>query len=536
MGSLSSFTRYLEGKLSLLLVVLCGAIATALVVPLGWLVIEATTIDTNRAIELLFRDQTRQILVNSLLLMTSVTALCVLLGVPLAYLTVRTNLPFRRFWSVMLALPLVVPSYVGAFAFVSAFGPRGEFHSLLSPLGIDRIPEIYGLPGTVLVISLYTYPYVYLTTRASLISFDTRLTDAARTLNQSRFASFRRVTLPQIRPGIAAGALLAALYAVSDFGTPAIMQYPVFTWQIYVENRLFNRNYAALLSLQLLVIVLAVLVIEWYVRPGETSGGSEGAETDRQRHRLGAWRWPVTLFPAAVTTVGLAIPIWILVTWWQRADAGGYRAGELAFEWGYAFNTVVVAVAAAVVAALVALPIAYYAASTDSPLATIFERVTYIGFAVPGIVLALAFVAFGTGFLTNLYQTIPFLISAYVVRFVPQAVGSARTSILQVDQQLVEAGRTLGESSLGAFRRITLPLVRPGIVVGAALVFLTTMKELPVTLVLRPSGFETFATQIWRAQDAAVYQYAAIPAILLLFISGISMLILLSQERGAKGL
>jgi iron(III) transport system permease protein len=145
-------------------------------------------------------------------------------------------------------------------------------------------------------------------------------------------------------------------------------------------------------------------------------------------------------------------------------------------------------------------------------------------------------VYFGAGYLPWIYQTIPLLVFAYVVRFLPQAVGSTRTSILQVDPRLVEAGRTLGESPLGAFRRITFPLTRSGIVAGAALVFLTTMKELPVTLILRPSGFETVVTQIWRAQKNALYQYAAVPALLLLVISGLSMVVLLSQEGTEGGL
>lgn len=506
-----------------------------MVFPLAWLFLEVATIDADRAFDLVFRSQTQDVVVNSLLMTGGVTLFSILLGVPLAYLTVRTDLPFRRFWSVMLALPLVVPSYVGAFAFVSAFGPFGEFHDLLQPLGIERIPEIYGLEGSVLVITLYTYPYVYLTTRAALLSFDTHLTDAARTLNHSRLGAFRRVTLPQIRPGIAAGALLAALYAISDFGTPAIMQYPVFTRQIYVENNAFNPEYAALLSMQLLLLVVLVLTLEWWIRPDRSRGG--GGETgagDIQRHHLGRWRWPVTALPVAVTTVALVVPVWILLQWLQAAGSG-YRE-DLAFEWGYALNSVGVAVPAAVLAAVVALPIAYYASTSDSRLSVVFERITYVGFAVPGIVLALALVYFGAGYANWIYQTIPLLVFAYLVRFLPQAVGSARTSMLQVDPTLMEAARTLGESSLGAFRRVTLPLVRPGIIAGAALVFLTTMKELPVTLILRPTGFETIVTSIWHAQEAALYQYAAVPAILLLVISGFSMVVLLSQEGGQGGL
>jgi iron(III) transport system permease protein len=516
------------GRPPLGLTLVSGAIAAAMVFPLLWLFVKAAGVDIGRARELTFRAETLDILTNSLLLMGLVTAFSILLGVPLAYLTVRTDLPFRRFWTVAVALPLVIPSYVGAFALVSAFGPNGEFESLFAPLGIDSVPEIYGLPGATLAITLYTYPYVYLTTRAALVSLDDQLVEAARTLNHGRLGAFRRVTLPQVRPAVAAGALLAALYALSDFGTPAIMRLPVFTRQIYVENRSFGRDYAALLSLQLLAVVLVVLALEWRVRSSRSVSGDAPSDRD-SRVELGVWRWPAMLLPATVATAALVVPVWILTLWLRRAG-DTYRPNE-AFEWVQAVNSVSVAAAAAVTAALLAIPVAYFAANHESRLALVFERATYVGFAVPGVVLGLALVYFGSGYIPGIYQTLPLLVFAYVVRFLPQAVGATRTSLLQVDPHLVEAGRVLGESSLGAFRRVTLPLVRSGIVAGAALVFLTTMKELPATIILRPTGFETIVTQIWRAQRSNLYQHAAIPALLLILVSGLSMVVLLAQER-----
>ncbi|OYR73483.1 iron ABC transporter permease, partial [Halorubrum sp. E3] len=406
-----------DDRLPVGLTLLSAAIAGTLVFPLAWLVIRAVTVERSRAMELLFSAGTAEILVNSLLLMGGVTAFSILVGVPLAYLTARTDLPFRRFWSIAVALPLVVPSYVGAFSFVSAFVPSGEFHDLLAPLGIERLPDIYGLPGAILVISLYTYPYVYLTTRAALLSFDTTLLEAARTLNHGRLAAFRRVTLPTIRPAIAAGSLLAALYAVSDFGTPTIMRLPVFTRQIYVEYNSFGSDYAALLSLQLLAVVLVVLALERLVQSDGSAHGDDAGHTDRLVG-LGRWRWPATLLPASVSAVALVVPLWILYLWLVRTDTG--RRPSMAFEWVQALNSVSVAAAAAVVAALAALPVAYFAANHDTPLSTLFERATYVGFAVPGIVLALALVYFGSGYAPWIYQTLPLLIFAYVVRFLPQ--------------------------------------------------------------------------------------------------------------------
>ena len=186
-----------------------------------------------------------------------------------------------------------------------------------------------------------------------------------------------------------------------------------------------------------------------------------------------------------------------------------------------------------------ALPVAYLSARYDSRLGSLFERATYVGYAVPGIVIGLALVFFGAnygsvevvGLEVGVYQTLPILVFAYVVRFMPQAVGSIRSSALQVNPRLTEAARTLGEGRLAAFRRVTLPLIAPGIVAGAALVFLTTMKELPATLLLRPTGFETLVTRIFDARSAGYYGRVAIPALLLLVVSGLSMVVILRQEE-----
>ncbi|MFW6448187.1 MAG: ABC transporter permease [Halobacteriota archaeon] len=514
------------------LTLLAGAIAVAVVSPLVWLVLAASSVEPSRAVELLVRDSTREVLVNSLLLTVAVTAGGVVIGVPLAVLTTLTDLPYRRLFTVLVALPLVVPSYVGAFALVSAFGPRGRFQDLLEPLGVEELPSIYGLRGAIVVITLYTYPYVFLTTRAALIGFDERLLDAARSLNYGQLRAIWRIALPQVRPAIAAGALLAALYALSDFGTPAIMRSSVFTREIYLELKSFGHDYAAILSFELLALVVLILILERAVRPS----GGRGSEVRRAAGRpisLGRWRWPATIAPLVVVAVALGIPLWILLAW--LVDPGTARRSSLAFQWSFAMNSVVVAAVAAVVAAAAAVPVAYLAHRHRGLLPDLFERATYLGFAVPGIVLGFALVYLGANVAPWVYPTLALLTFAYVVRFLPQAVSALGGSAVQVDSRLIEAAGTLGAGRLRVFRRVTLPMLAPGVIAGAALVFLTTMKELPITLLLRPRGFETIVTQIWRAQAQGFYQYAAIPALILVGISGLSMLVLLAQEgRGER--
>ncbi|AGB30670.1 binding-protein-dependent transport systems inner membrane component [Natrinema pellirubrum DSM 15624] len=510
------------------LTLLAAAIAAVLVLPLLWLVVDAAGLGT-RAFELAVDSQTIDVLIRSVALVTIVTGASVLIGVPLAVLTVQGEIPFPRFWTVLIALPLAVPSYLGAFAFVSAFGPQGELVGFLEPLGVDALPSVYGFTGAAFVLTLYTYPYVFLTTRASLLSMDGSLVEAARTLNSGRWEAFRRITLPQILPGIAAGALLVALYALADFGTPNIMRVEVFTQFIYARYNAFARDYAALLSLQLLTVTVIILAIESRIGADDSGAYESGGDRGTADLELGAWRYPALLLPIAIALLAIGLPIAIF-TMWLNTGGPGYQLGRLTFDWEYGFNSAYVALLAALVSVLVALPIAIGSATSDSRVAALADRAPYIGYATPGIVLAIALLSFSLDVLPSIYKTVPLLVFAYVVRFMPQAIGSIRTSTLQVDQKLVEAARTLGRSRLNAFRSVTLPLILPGVAAGAALVFLTTMKELPATLMLRPLGFETLVTYIWRVEEAGLYGQAAVPALVLVAISGLSMAVMLAQE------
>ncbi|MEF8785432.1 MAG: iron ABC transporter permease [Haloarculaceae archaeon] len=512
-----------------LLVVVATLVALVLLSPVVWIILEAQSVGTERAISMIFSAKTGEIVVNSLLLTAAVTAGSILVGVPLAILTVQTDLPFRRFWTIVSALPLVIPSYIGAFAFVSAFGPRGVLQNILAPLGIQELPAIYGLFGATLVLTLFTYPYVYLTTRASLLSFDGTVVEAAQTLNHSRWQAFRRVTLPQIKPGIAAGSLLVALYTLSDFGTPQIMRYDVFTRMIYVWYNNFFLGRAALLSLLLLVITVGILVWE-----SRINASREGAHVSSGSRRpgmieLGRWKWPALAFCFSIAFLGLAVPIGILFMWLRRPSPG-YAEGGFQFEMSFVANSVSVSAAAAVGAVLVGLPLAYLSARSDSKLGSLPERASYIGYAMPGVVVGLSLIFLGLRYVNVLYGTVFILIFAYIVRFIPQAVGTMESSILQVDPKHVEAARSMGDGSLRSFRRVVFPQIAPGVIAGGALVFLTTMKELPATLLLRPLGGETIVTYIWQVQEAAYYGQAAVPALILVGVSALSMLIILRQE------
>ena len=500
-------------------------------IPLAYLVLR--TLGAGAEIpELLFRFRNLEILLRSVLLAVAVTGASVAIAVPLAWLTLRTDLPFRGMWTVVTALPLVVPSYVAGFLVVVVLGPKGMLQGWLEPLGVERLPEIYGFPGAAITLTLLSYPYVLLPVRAALRNIDPSLEETSRILGRSAWATFFRVTLPLLRPAIAAGALLVALYTLSDFGAVSLLQYETFTWAIYIQYGYFARDLAAALSLVLVAIALSILVLEASARGrANYHRSSVGAARPAAIVRLRWWRWPALALCSAIVFLSLVMPMSVLGYWVVRGVSAG---SPLLALWGEAGNSLYVSGLAALVTILAAVPIATLTVRYPGKLSSVLERFTYIGFALPGIVVALALVFFGVRIATPLYQTLGILIFAYMVLFLPTAVGAVRSSLLQIDPALEEAARSLGRSPFRAILAVTVPLIRPGILAGAALAFLLTMKELPATLILSPIGFKTLATSVWGAADEGFFAQAAAGGLLLVLASSVPMafLILRGERRG----
>ena len=507
-------------------------IALAMLLPMAYLIFRAAGVGLTEAINLLARTRTVRILWNSFLLVFGVTTLSTLLALPFAWLTERTDLPGRRIWTVLAMMPLVVPSYVGGFALIAMFGPRGLLQELLSPFGVERLPSIYGFTGALWVLTLLTYPYLYMSIRAALHRFDPSLEEAARSLGDSGWQTFLRITLPNLRPAITAGGLLVALYTLSDFGAVSLLRFNSFTRAIFVQYlSSFDRSLASLLSLALIVFTIILLLLERNSRgrgrPRYYRSGA-GAVPSRNRIELANWRVPALIYCGAVVMAALVMPTGVITFWLLRGLASGE---SLVPVWTATVNSFRAGAMAAVAAAALGLPVAYAAVRLRGRLMSLAARAVYIGYGLPGIVIALSLVFFGANFAPGIYQTMWMLVFAYVVRFLPQAMGAMQISLLQMNPRLEEAGRSLGLGNRAVFRRITAPIVRPGVLAGMALVFLTTVKELPATLLLSPTGFSTLATQIWSATDEAFFTKAAAPALMLLAMSAFSIFLVLMQEE-----
>lgn len=523
---LSARRREAAGRAPLWIVLPALLVTLLALVPLLYLVLRAAAAGS-AAWDTLFRVKTAAVVSNSLILAVAVAASTMLIAVPLAWLTSRSDLPGRAFWSTAAALPLVIPSYIGAVVVVAAFGPRGTLQELLAPFGVERLPSLYGFTGSWLVLTLFTYPYVYLTVRAALRGLDPSLEEAARCLGYGPWRTFFAVTLPQLRPAAAAGGLLTALYALGDFGVPTLLRYDAFTRAMYVQYRsAMDRGSAAMLALLLVAVSVTVLVIETRAR-GAGSLHRLGSGVGRRARpvRLGRGTIPALLFCATIVGLALVLPVAVLAVWLLRSLLAGGDLSGLAVA---TVHSLTLGFWTALTATVCALPIAILAVRYPRSRARLSERLVYLGYALPGLVIALAFVAIGAS--TPLYQTVAMLVAACVIRFLPEAVASARAALVQVSPRLEEAARGLGRTQAGAVTSVTIPLARSGILAGAALVMLTTMKELPATLLLSPAGWNTLAVEVWTAANDAAYGQAAAPALILIVAAALPMFFLAPRD------
>lgn len=490
-------------------------IALAMMMPVAYVLVRALSADAQKWTRLL--DERIPVLLWNTVSLAAVVALCAgSIGVILAWLVYRTDLPFRRQWRWMLALPLAVPPYVGAMAYVIVFGPRGWAYDVFGSSPID----MYSFAGAAFVLTAFTYPYVFLITGAALSRMGRAHEEVARSLGLGQLTLLRRVTLPMVRPALGAGIVLVVLYVISDFGAVAMLRFTTFTAAIYYQMGGFDTESAAILSTVLIALTVAVLFIESRSRARQRfyqSGGVPGAP---QVIQLGTMRWAALTFAALVLIASFLLPIGVMA-YWARV---GIAQGELGAEFvQYALNTLQVAGIAAVAGMVLAIPVAYLRSRHPAPASAVAERLAYSGYALPGVIVALGMIFFALRVFPAIYNTMFVLALAYVVRFMPQAMQSTGASLAQISPRIDDAARIAGLGPFGVMSKVISRLARPGILAGGALVFVSSAKELPATLLLRPVGFDTLAVRVWVEAAESQYYLAAPAALLLVLISALPL-------------
>jgi len=379
-------------------------------------------------------------------------------------------------------------------------------------------------------VTLSYFPLVCLPTAAALRGLDPGLEETAYSLGLGRWRAFRRVVLPQLRPALLGGCLLVALHLLAEFGALQMLRYPTFTTAIYDQYRAtFNGPGATMLAGVLVLLCLALLLAELRLRGRRgyaRSGG--GAARPARPVALGALTVPALAGLAVLVGLALVVPLASLGYWMAAGTSATLDWAALATTTG---TTLALAAAAAAVTTAMALPTGWLAVRARSRTATLLERSTYLGSSVPGIVVALALVTLSVRATPWLYQTVPVLLAAYAILFLPRAIVTVRSAVEQTTPLYDDVAASLGSSAPDRFRRITLPLLAPGIGAGAALVFLAVVTELTATLLLAPTGTTTLATAFWSASSALEYGAAAPYAVVMVLLSAPATVLLSRDAR-----
>lgn len=482
-------------------------------IPLTYLAIRASENGLAAFMNILFRPRTFFTLATSLALSLVVAFGSLLLGVSMALILGKTNTPFRKLLLTLMPLPLAIPSYVIAYSYL-----------VINPF-------LNGFWISALILILATFPFVAIPTYALIRRININQEEVARTLGLTPVAVLIKVIWPQVRIASFAGALLSALYALSEFGTVAFMRLDTFTRVIYTTYRAsFDRSGAASLGLMLLVVSLFVIFLERRFR-GTAVPNSAISKTGGVL-KIDGWRYLTFTFVLTIYFLTLFLPGYILIS---RTFSVGV-AVDLSEIIARTANTALVAFLGATIALLLAIPVGVMSARFNSRFASILEKGLFITHALPGVVVGLALVAIGARYLPSLYQTIYLLAFAYALLFIANSLGTVRSNLEKIPIRLDEVSRSLGQTFGQTFKRVILPIATPGIFSGWLLVFVTAMKELPATLMLKPTGFETLSTSLWTATSISQFAQAAPFALALVLVASIPSYLLNRPNLAEKDL
>ncbi len=486
-----------------------------------------------------------ELLFNTLWLVLGVPIGTLLLGVSLAWLTATCAFPGRRIFSWALLLPMAMPAYVLAFVFIGLFDSSGvvptQLRSWFGP-GLS-LPEIRSVGGVIVVLSLSLFPYVYLLARNAFLTQGMRAMEAAQSLGCNRWQGFFRVALPMARPWIAGGVLLVLMETLADFGTVSTFNYDTFTTAIYkMWFGFFSLEGAAQLSSFLVLIALVLLVAEQSQRRRRryTPGGRSGQTGDRLV--LSGWhRWLACGYCTLILAVSFLLPVAQLTIW--TTESFGEEFDERYYAW--LGHSLLLGLLAALLVAAVALALAYARRRHRDPLTKWLVWFSGLGYALPGSVLAVG-IFIPLARLDNLLidavghwlgwspdaifkDTVAIMLLAYLIRFLAVGHKAIDSAMQRIRPSIDEAARLLGTGGLTLLRKIHLPIVSGGLATALTLVFVDVMKEMPITLMTRPFGWDTLAVKIFELTSEGEWERAAVPA-LFLVAAGLLPIMLLIRK------
>ncbi|NIR60903.1 MAG: iron ABC transporter permease [Gammaproteobacteria bacterium] len=474
-----------------------------------------------------------RLLWNTLSLAVLVAAGSLALGVSAAWLVARREFPGRALAVWLMVLPLAVPTYVFAYIYTRLLAHGGWLAGVWHWVFGDRpVPDLHNLGGAALVLTLASFSYVFLLARAALMRSNRTIEEAARIQGAAPPEVFRRVTMPLLRPAVAAGLAVVVLHVLSDFGAVSMLRVQTFTLSIYLQmSGRFDYQGAAGLSLVLVALSLIFLVTERVFRSRQRyyAGDTQERRVEPRRARglelALIWAWL-----GLIVVLAFLLPLAWMATWtWKTGLA---NTAALRF-WEYVGNSLAVAAAAATFALAAGLPVAFYHARHGSRASHALIQLASVGFVLPGPVIALGVLTFVLDAAPLLYGGLSALVMALVVRFLPLSVQSQDAALAQLTPSVEEAGRVLGAGPAENLRRVVLPTIRGGLVSAWVLVFIDALKELPATLLLRPPGFDTLPVRIWIEASEEMLELAAPASLALVAATLPALWILMRSEASA---
>ncbi|WP_447722728.1 ABC transporter permease [Edwardsiella tarda] len=492
---------------------------------------------------------------NTLLLLLGVALLAGAIGVGCAWAVSAFQFPGRRLLTWGLLLPLAMPTYIVAFSWLDLLHPIGPLQSALRLLlGYDsprqfRLPDIRSVGGAIVLFSLVLYPYVYLTMRAMFISQPAHLLEAARTLGENGRTTFWRVVLPLARPALAVGISLALLETLNDLGASEFLGVQTLTVAVYTTW--ITRSdiaAAAQIACMMLGFIFLLLTLEMYGRRRQRYAG-RGLRTLQPQPLHGARAWLLTAVTALPLLLGFVVPLVHLIGQSiKRLESQTLPSGELLSALS---NTLILALSVTLLAVVISLALAWYAriralAPASSPLRRLSLRLASLGYAVPGTILAIGFMPpalYADRWLAGVLEIrgLPLfscgllLVLCCTLRFQTITLGALDAGLARIPPSLEQAARSLGANERATFWRVHLPLLRPALIGSALLVFADTMKELPITLLLRPVNVETLATLLYAEAARGSYEDGAIAALLIVLAGTLPMALLVRNQLKQVG-
>ncbi len=511
---------------------LSGGVVAFAAIPLIFVVYNSLSLPAEKWL-IFWNSRIPELLWNTLSLATVVAIGSLFLAIPAAWFIARRDFPGRRIAIWLMVLPLAIPTYVFAHIYTALLEEEGWLGQLWLMLFGDAttIPEPYGFLGAACILSMASFSYVFLLSRSALARSSQTLEEAARLQGATPAEVIRRITLPLLRPAMAAGLAVVVLHVLSDFGAVSMLRFQTFTLSIYLQmSGRFDHQGAASLSFILVILSLTFLVLERFFRSRQRYYANSQSRVVRIKKATLKESFIIWLWVGSIALFTFILPLAWMLSWSWEAWVNNLIGSEFL---GYTLNSITVAFIAGCVAVLMALPVALYHTRLRSTLSNIYIQLSSVGFVLPGPVIALGILTFVLAVVPDLFLTggISILIMALVIRFLPLSVQSQEASLQQLTPTIEQAGRVFGAGPLENLWRVTLPMIRTGVTTAFVLVFIDALKELPATLILRPTGFDTLPVRIWIEASEEMLELAA-PAALLLVLGTLPALwIMMRNER-----